>query len=115
MAIQPDDLNSRLSSPNKLFESLAAGVPVVSSDLPVRRRILVDDPDGPLGELCDPADPASIAAAIRRVLDVPPGERAARRARILRAAHARWNWEVEGAKLVALYDELAASGASATG
>lgn len=115
MAIQPTDLNSRLSSPNKLFESIAAGVPVVSSDLPVRRRILVDDPDGPLGELCDPTDPASIAAAIRRVLDVPPTERAARRARILRAAHDRWNWETEGAKLVALYDELAASGVSATG
>jgi glycosyltransferase involved in cell wall biosynthesis len=115
MAIQPTDLNSRLSSPNKLFESLAAGVPVVSSDLPVRRRILLDDPDGPLGELCDPADPASIAAAIRRVLDAPPTERAARRARILRAAHDRWNWETEGAKLVALYDDLASSGVSPTG
>ncbi|HEU0235686.1 MAG TPA: glycosyltransferase [Candidatus Limnocylindrales bacterium] len=115
MAIQPTDLNSRLSSPNKLFESIAAGVPVVSSDLPVRRRILVDDPDGPLGELCDPTDPASIAAAIRRVLDASPPERADRRARILRAAHERWNWETEGAKLVALYDELAASGRSATG
>jgi len=115
MAIQPADLNSRLSSPNKLFESLAAGVPVVSSDLPVRRRILLDDPDGPLGELCDPTDPASIAAAIRRVLDAPPAERAARRARILRAAHDRWNWEAEGAKLVALYDELASSGVPATG
>jgi glycosyltransferase involved in cell wall biosynthesis len=108
MAIQPIDLNSRLSSPNKLFESLAAGVPVVSSDLPVRRRILIGDPSGPLGELCDPANPASIAAAIRRVLDASPAERAARRERILRAAHARWNWETEGAKLVDLYASLAA-------
>ena len=107
-AIQPIDLNSRLSSPNKLFESLAAGVPVVSSDLPVRRRILIDDPSGPLGELCDPIDPVSIAAAIRRILDVPPEERAVRRKRILLAAHARWNWEAEGAKLVDLYASLAA-------
>jgi glycosyltransferase involved in cell wall biosynthesis len=108
MAIQPIDLNSRLSSPNKLFESLAAGVPVVSSDLPVRRRILIGDPSGPLGELCDPADPASIASAIRRVLDASPAERATRRERILRAAHTRWNWETEGAKLVDLYASLAA-------
>ena len=33
----------------------------------------IDDPDGPLGEVCDPGDPASIAGAIRRVLDAPDG------------------------------------------
>lgn len=107
MAILPTDRNSVLSSPNKLFESIAAGVPVVTSDLPVRRRIVLDDPDGPLGALCDPTDPESIAAAIRSILSSLPEERAATRARILAAAHARWNWEREGAKLVDLYDDLA--------
>ena len=34
MPIQPTTLNHRLTTPNKLFEALAAGVPVVASDLP---------------------------------------------------------------------------------
>ena len=106
MAILPTDQNSLLSTPNKLFESLAGGVPVVTSDFPERRRIVLDDPDGPLGAVCDPADPASIAAALRSILDLAPAERAAMRERCLRAAHARWNWETEGAKLAALYGEL---------
>lgn len=108
MAILPADENSRLSTPNKLFESLAAGVPVVSSDFPERRRIILEDPAGPLGALCDPTDPTSIAAAIRWVLERPPEARADLRARCLRAAHERWNWETEGANLVRLYAELAA-------
>jgi glycosyltransferase involved in cell wall biosynthesis len=115
MAILPADENSRLSTPNKLFESLAAGVPVVSSDFPERRRIVAGDPLGPLGALCDPADPRSIAAALRSVLDRPPAERAELRARCLRAAHERWNWETEGARLVALYAELERSRGSRAG
>jgi glycosyltransferase involved in cell wall biosynthesis len=106
MAILPTDLNHILSTPNKLFESLAAGVPVVSSDLPVRHRIICDDPLGPLGALCDPTQPTSIAAAIRSILDAPAEERARLRARCLAAAHARWNWETESRGLVDLYDDL---------
>ena len=110
MAILPADLNSRLSTPNKLFESIAAGVPVVSSDLPARRAIVLDPERGPLGTLCDPASPASIAAAIRSILDLGATATAELRARVVRAAHERWNWETESARLVALYAELASGG-----
>ena len=68
---------------------------------------MLEDPNGPLGAVCDPADPVSIAAAIRSILDHGPDEREALRARCLRAAHERWNWETESAGLVALYDSLA--------
>lgn len=107
MPIQASTLNHRLSSPNKLFESLATGLPVVVSDFLEMRRIVLDDPDGPLGAVCDPADPASVARAIRSILDLSPSERDALRARCLRAAHERWNWETESAHLVELYDSLA--------
>ena len=93
MVNQPRTLNERLSTPNKLFESLAAGLPVVSSDFPERRRIIVDDPDGPLGAVCDPTDPASIAAAIRSVLELAPAEHAALRSRIVHAARTRYAWD----------------------
>ena len=76
MPIQASTLNHRLSSPNKLFELIATGLPVVVSDFVEMRRIVLDDPDGPLGAVCDPADPASIAAAIRSILDLGPAERA---------------------------------------
>ena len=108
MPNQPVTANERLSTPNKLFESMAVGLPVVSSDFPERRRIILGDPEGPLGAVCDPTSPEAIATAIRSILDLPPAERAALRSRILRAAHERWNWETESARLVALYEELAA-------
>jgi len=108
MPNQPITANERLSTPNKLFESLAAGLPVVTSDFPERHRIVLDDPDGPLGAVCNPEDPASIGRAIRSILDLPPDELARLRERCLHAAHARWNWETESARLLGLYEELSA-------
>ncbi len=110
MPIQRSTLNHYLSTPNKLFESLAAGVPVVVSDFPEMRRIVLRDPDAPLGAACDPADPASVARAIREVLERPPDEMADLRARCLRAAHERYNWETEVSRLVTLYRDLLGDG-----
>jgi glycosyltransferase involved in cell wall biosynthesis len=106
MPIQASTLNHRLSTPNKLFECLAAGTPVVVSDFPDMRRIVLEDPDGPLGATCDPTSPAGIAAAIHEVLDRDPAATADLRVRCLRAAHDRWSWEAESARLVALYADL---------
>ncbi len=111
MPIRDSTLNHRLSTPNKLFEALAAGVPIVASDLPEMRRIVMDDPAGPLGLLCDPTDPASIAGAIADLLGRPAADRAALRERCRTAARDRWNWETESARLVALYADLAAASA----
>jgi glycosyltransferase involved in cell wall biosynthesis len=106
MPNQPRTLNERLSTPNKLFECLAAGLPVVSSDFPERRRIILLDPDGPLGAVCDPTDPDAIAAAIRSILDLPSRERAVLRARVLRVGHVRYTWEPQFDAAVGTYDRL---------
>jgi glycosyltransferase involved in cell wall biosynthesis len=106
MPNQPTSANDRLSTPNKLFQSLAVGIPVVTSDFPERRRIVVEDPDGPLGETCDPTDPANIGEAIRRIVDLDPAVYADLRRRCLKAAHERWNWATEAEKLVALYADV---------
>jgi glycosyltransferase involved in cell wall biosynthesis len=106
MAIQPSTINHRMSTPNKLFECLAVGVPVVASDFPEMRRIVCEDPAGPLGVVAAPDDVPGLARAILSIVTADPAERAELRARCLRAAHERWNWETESAGLVRLYADL---------
>jgi glycosyltransferase involved in cell wall biosynthesis len=103
--MQPTELNLRLSTPNKLWECLAVGTPVVASDFREMRRVVADDPDGPLGALCDPQDDDAIAAAFVSLLG-DPADRAATRNRCLKAAGERWNWETEAARLVAAHRAL---------
>jgi glycosyltransferase involved in cell wall biosynthesis len=98
--------NDYLSSPNKLFECLAAGIPVIASDFPTMRRIIVDNPGGPLGAVCDPARPDAIAAAIVSIVRSRPADAAALRARCLRAAADRWNWEAEAEHLLSIYSAI---------
>jgi glycosyltransferase involved in cell wall biosynthesis len=107
--VQRSTLNHWLGSPNKLWEALAAGVPVVVSDFPEMRRVVLGDAGLPLGGTCDPTSPASIAHAIRTVTGRPGAERDDLRARCLQAAHERWNWETEATALLALYEDVAAA------
>lgn len=85
-------LSYRYAAPNKLFESMIAGVPVVAADLPDMAAIVRAESVGTL--IADPTDPSSTAAAVRELFygDEPLadiGERA--RASALR----RYNWECE--------------------
>lgn len=107
MAMPRTTLNLFLSTPNKLFECLSAGVPVVVSDFPAVREIVLDDPLGPLGAVCDPGQAASIAAAVRSLLELDPAAAVALRQRCSQAARERWNWEAESGELVQAYTGLA--------
>jgi glycosyltransferase involved in cell wall biosynthesis len=103
MPIQGDTLNHRLTTPNKLFEAMAAGVPAVVSDLPGMSAI-VRDADS--GILVDPTDVPAIAAAIRSIASLSEADWRAWRDRCLAAAHDRYNWETQVEKLLDLYTEL---------
>jgi glycosyltransferase involved in cell wall biosynthesis len=103
MPIQPSTLNHRLTTPNKLFEAMAAGVPVVASDLPGMSGIVRETG---CGVLCDPTDPAAIAAAIQSILDAPEPERTAYRERAIAAAHGTYSWEAQVEILLAEYGRL---------
>jgi len=54
----------------------------------------------------DPSDIEGIAAAIRSIVDAPPDERAAMRARALAAAHETYNWESQVQALLTEYTRL---------
>ncbi len=101
--IQPSTLNHRLTTPNKLLEAIAAGVPVVASDLPGMAPIVRD---AACGTLCDPADPTSIAVALRAILDLAIPDRQACVDRTLSAARDRYNWESQMERLLEVYGRL---------
>ena len=88
-------LNNYLSLPNKIFETIAAGVPVVASDFPDMARLIRSYE---VGETCDPEDPSSIAAAVMAVIDDP--ERRHRLSENARAAGRELNWERESEVLL---------------
>jgi glycosyltransferase involved in cell wall biosynthesis len=107
MAIQPTTLNHRHTTPQKLWEAIATGVPVVASELPGMAAVIREVG---CGVTCDPTDPAAIAAAIRGLLDQSPEEREAMRSRTLAAAHDRYHWDAQATILLAAYDRLLGSG-----
>ena len=97
MAIQATNRSYELSTPNKMFEAFAAG-------RAGRRERLPGDPDdraetrtGRSASCSTRTSAASIGAAIRRILDLPPDEYAAMAELARRAAVERWNWETESA------------------
>jgi glycosyltransferase involved in cell wall biosynthesis len=110
MVNQPAGLNEILSTPNKLFESIAAGVPIVTSDFPMRREIVMNNEGGPLGAVCDPQKSDSIGSALRSIIRLGPEEKAALRERCRRAAEQRWNWEREASVFVDAYSDLLSTG-----
>lgn len=90
------------SYPTKLFEYMAASLPVVASDFPLWRSI-VDDAG--CGLLVDPMDPIACAAAVARLLD--DHAVACEMGRSGRSAvEGKFNWGEEAVKLARFYDEV---------
>lgn len=90
------------SVPTKLFEYMAAGLPIVISDFETWRPYVVPYD---CGILVDPRDVDQIAEAIAS-LSSNPDEAWAMGQRGRKAIEERFNWSSEGARLVALYTDL---------
>lgn len=94
-------LNNYYATPNKLYEYIHAGLPVVSSDFPALKEVV----EGyGLGCTFDPEEPESIAAAINRVL-ADDQRYDTMRKNALEAAKI-FNWETEAKKLLEIYRRL---------
>ena len=86
------------SLPNKLFEYVMAGIPVIGSDSPEIGRIVDEEH---IGEVCDAQDPLALAHAIDLILADPDEYR-----RNLEQTASKYNWDVEQQHLLDVYDHL---------
>lgn len=97
-------VSAAYTSPLKLFEYLAAGRPVVASDLPAFREVLSEQE----AVFVAADDPGALAGALVALAGDEPA-----RLRMGAAAHARaaaFTWDARAARLEALLDEVVATG-----
>lgn len=90
------------AQPNKMFEYMSAGVPVIGSHFPLWRQIIEGNQCG----LCvDPLNPKAIAEAIDYIVTNPEeAEMMGRNGQ--RAVQEQYNWGNEERKLIELYKSL---------
>jgi glycosyltransferase involved in cell wall biosynthesis len=98
--LEPTCENHRLALPNKLFEYVAGGVPVVASDIPEVASLVREHG---IGWTVDPRDPATVADGLRTALRGCAS--LALRARIDAAAQ-ELSWHREQQALLELYKSL---------
>ena len=94
-------LNYLDALPVKMFEYMAAGLPVIASNFPLWRDIVEK---AQCGLTVDPLQPAAIADAMAWILEHPvEAEAMGRRGR--EAVQKRYNWNPEAEKLRVLYED----------
>lgn len=90
------------AQPNKMFEYMSAGIPVIGSRFPLWEEILIKNDCG----ICvDPENSVEIAEAIKFLLNNPDKSKQMGkngRKNILE----KYNWEAEGKKLISIYQKL---------
>jgi glycosyltransferase involved in cell wall biosynthesis len=90
------------AQPNKLFEYMSAGLPVIASDFPLWREIVLG---ASCGVVVDPLDPDAIADAIHWLLKNPvDAQHMGERGR--KAVLETYNWVAEAQNLLRFYGEV---------
>lgn len=97
-------ISTRFTSPLKLFEYMAAGRPIVASDLPSIREVLRD---GMNALLVTPGDPTALSSAVDRLLKDPA--LAARLARAALDEVPNYSWHRRAERLETLFTEAIAA------
>lgn len=99
IVFDPNIRNHRIALPNKAFEYMAAGVPIIMSDIPYWREHF-----GEVATFVDPNSPESIANGIRSLLN----DEQLRQTLIAKGKHlvANMNWDTEYERLKAFYQSI---------
>ena len=104
--IQPVCLSYRMSLPNKVFEYVAAGLPVLGSDLPAISALVNEHG---IGLLAQPGEVEDVAAKLGEMLE--PDQNSAFREAARRAA-GELHWDREAVRLAEQYREADVRGRS---
>jgi glycosyltransferase involved in cell wall biosynthesis len=90
------------AQPNKMFEYMSAGLPVIASNFPLWREIIEGNNSG----ICvDPLKPQEIAKAIDWIIEHPKeAETMGNNGR--KAVLDKYNWQIEQKKLLKIYCDL---------
>lgn len=96
-------ISARYTSPLKVFESMAVGLPLVASDVPSLRELLTHGEDA---WLVAPDDPKALAAGLRRVLDDAPLR--SRLAQRFLARAPQHTWDARARRILAWMEERGA-------
>lgn len=90
------------AQPNKMFEYMSAGVPVIGSNFPLWKEIIEGNQ---CGLSVDPLDPQAIAQAIDYLV-THPAEAEKMGLNGQKAVHEKYNWTIEEAKLLEFYQQI---------
>lgn len=90
------------AQPNKMFEYMSSGIPVIASHYPLWMDIIEGNNCG----LCvDPENPKAIADAVEFIINNPrDAEKMGKNG--LKAVYEIYNWKIEEQKLISLYQEI---------
>lgn len=94
--------NHIAAQPNKLFEYMSAGLPIVASNFPLWKEII--EQVG-CGLTVNPLDPKAIASALEYLFQNPE-EAEQMGARGRRAVEREFNWQREAEKLISMYEQI---------
>jgi glycosyltransferase involved in cell wall biosynthesis len=100
---KPVRYNNIIATPNKLFEYMAFGIPIVASDLPEMRRIIQNTQSG---LLVDPCRIEDIVKGIVYLYEHPEQAREMGR-NGKKAFQTTYNWDAQSEELIRLYAEIA--------
>jgi glycosyltransferase involved in cell wall biosynthesis len=98
VSLSGNQLNHRVALPNKLFQAVQAGVPVVAADLPAIREVV--DGHG-IGTLYRPGDPASLVDATADAVT-----RHGELVRNVVSARSELSWERDEERLMEVYERI---------
>ncbi len=95
------NMNYRASSPHKLFEYMAAGLPVIVSPAESVARIVEEEKVGVVVEYsADEMAQTVVTLAKSREMRLEMGERGKS------AVQNKYNWEIESAKIIDIYEDI---------
>ncbi len=95
------NINYRLSLPNKLFDYISAGIPVIASDLPEIKKIVTENR---CGIIIPKVTPEEISIAMKELRDNKDLLTELKRNAII--ASESINWEKESSKIIEFYNRV---------